>query len=177
MALRRAGVVWRMGMGGRAQPHRLTLLSMRSQWQRATRTHHSRISHLLSLALDHEIAASKSRFRSRRHPLYRKRAQKVMMMMRKRKRWKWRATLLWKLRKRERREISILVQAKSHHCSLIVRPTRSRVSSSPFPAATPFASRHPARILPLSHSGVQLRHRRAKALQPVNRTKRVALVM
>jgi len=58
---------------------------MRSRWQRATRTLHSRISRILSLALDHEIAASKSRSHSRRHPLYRKIAQKVMVTMRKRK--------------------------------------------------------------------------------------------
>ena len=54
----------------------------------------------------------------------------------------------------------------------------------PVPSRHPFGFRHPARggsMLstgsPPSHSRVQLRHHRAKALQPVNHTKRAALVM
>jgi hypothetical protein len=84
-------------------------------------------------------------------------------------------------RRRKRKKKSIPGQARSHHRSPAVHPTRLRALATLFPAATRsrFVTRpegavcHPQARLP-SPFRVPLRHHKARALRPANRTRRVA---
>jgi hypothetical protein len=87
-------------------------------------------------------------------------------------------------KRRKRKAKSVPGRARSHHRSPAVHPTRFQVLASLFPAATRshFVTRpegaacHPQARL-LLPSRVPLRHHKARALQPANRTRRIGQAM